>query len=173
MATYYVNLPSSGVSAEVEAPTTRSARTTYLDYLTRNKIVPWQGRNSLREEIITDRIESGQMDVDIRLNYEMEGPRQQEEIIDIGSQQLEQAQKLPPIPPTIKIQQPIPTMRPPTIAPTQVPLQVSPINTARSFPTNTVTTPTPEVVKPELKDVGQFTSKIARLSRRNLGRGRI
>ena len=31
MPTYFVTLESTGVKAEVEAPTTRSARTVYLD----------------------------------------------------------------------------------------------------------------------------------------------
>ncbi len=72
MPSYFVTLEATGISAEVEAPTTRSARTTYLDYLTRNKIVPWKGRNSLRDSIVVDRIESGQMDVDIKLDYKLE-----------------------------------------------------------------------------------------------------
>ncbi len=72
MPSYYLELPETGISAEVEAPSTRSAQTTYLDYLTRNNIVPWKGRNALRPSIVTDRIESGQMDVDINLSYSME-----------------------------------------------------------------------------------------------------
>ncbi len=72
MPSYFLELPGTDVKAEVDAPSTRSAQTTYLDYLTRNKIVPWKGRNALRPSIVTDRIESGQMDVDINLNYNLE-----------------------------------------------------------------------------------------------------
>jgi len=83
MATYFVNLPSTDVKAEIEAPSSRQARTAYLDYLVRNKIVPWRGRNLLRESIITDRIESGQVPIDVKLNYKLKEKEEEptEEIV--------------------------------------------------------------------------------------------
>ena len=56
MATYYVTLPNSGVTAEVTADTTRQARTAYLDYMTRSNQVPWKGRQDLREQLLIDKI---------------------------------------------------------------------------------------------------------------------
>ncbi len=71
MATYYITSPVE-VKAEVTAPSTRSARTTYLDYLTRNGLLPWGGRGDFRKSILIDRIESGQFPVDVDLDYRLE-----------------------------------------------------------------------------------------------------
>ncbi len=69
MASYLIEHPQIGIRAEVEAPTPRSAKTSYLDYLRRNKMIPWRGSTSLRKGIIVDRIESGSQDVDVNLQY--------------------------------------------------------------------------------------------------------
>ena len=68
-STYYVTLPNAGVTAEVTAGSTRQARTVYLDHLTRTGIVPWRGRNDLRDQIIIDRISPGQIPTDVQLSY--------------------------------------------------------------------------------------------------------
>ena len=73
MATYYVTLPNSGVTAEVTANTTRQARTAYLDYMTRSNIVPWKGRQDLRDQLLIDKITPGQIPTDVELAYGQRG----------------------------------------------------------------------------------------------------
>jgi len=75
---YYVTLPNSGVTAEVTASSTRQARTVYLDYLTRSGVVPWRGRTDLRDQIIIDRIDPGQIPTDIQLSYGQSAPQEEE-----------------------------------------------------------------------------------------------
>ena len=72
MPSYYITIPESDIEAEVSAPSTRQAQTTYPDYLTRNDIIPWRGRNKVRDFLIVDRIEPGSMPVDINLDYKLE-----------------------------------------------------------------------------------------------------
>ena len=79
-STYYVTLPNAGVTAEVTAGSTRQARTVYLDYLTRSGIVPWRGRNDLRDQIIIDRISPGQIPTDIQLSYGQQPEIPEEEL---------------------------------------------------------------------------------------------
>ena len=78
-STYYVTLPNSGVTAEVTAYSTRQARTVYLDYLTRSGVVPWRGRTDLRDQIIIDRIDPGQIPTDIQLSYGTQPQAEEEE----------------------------------------------------------------------------------------------
>jgi len=77
---YYVTLPNSGVTAEVTAQSTRQARTVYLDHLTRSGVVPWRGRTDLRDQIIIDRIDPGQIPTDIQLSYGQQQPIDEEEL---------------------------------------------------------------------------------------------
>jgi len=77
---YYVTLPNSGVTAEVTAQSTRQARTVYLDHLTRSGVVPWRGRTDLRDQIIIDRIDPGQIPTDIQLSYGQQQPIEEEEL---------------------------------------------------------------------------------------------
>ena len=79
-STYYVTLPNSGVTAEVTAYSTRQAPTVYLDYLTRSGVVPWRGRTDLRDQIIIDRIDPGQIPTDIQLSYGQQAPIDEEEL---------------------------------------------------------------------------------------------
>lgn len=78
MATYYVTLPNSGVTAEVTADTTRQARTAYLDYMTRSNQVPWKGRQDLREQLLIDKISPGQVPTDVELAYGQIAPISEE-----------------------------------------------------------------------------------------------
>jgi len=74
MPTYYVWSPDfPQVRAEVEAPDTRYARTTYLDYLHRGDMISYSQRQSLRDRIMTKRIRPGEMagETDIVLDYDM------------------------------------------------------------------------------------------------------
>ena len=79
-STYYVTLPNAGVTAEVTAGSTRQARTVYLDHLTRTGIVPWRGRNDLRDQIIIDRISPGQIPTDVQLSYGQQPDIPEEEL---------------------------------------------------------------------------------------------
>lgn len=73
MPTYYVWTPDSDVRAEVEAPDTRHARTTYLDYLHRGGIIDYTDRQRVRERVMTKRIQPGAMagETDVVLDYDM------------------------------------------------------------------------------------------------------
>ena len=155
MPSYFLELPGTGVTAEVEAPSTRSAQTTYLDYLTRNKIVPWKGRNALRPSIVTDRIESGQMDVDINLNYNLEpGGIQEEPEVMLGPQ----SQGLLNPPPIESVDRPL--------------IERSRTDVPQDVPTTTLgkQIPIQAVAKRRLSD---GVSKIGQLSRRTLGSGKF
>ena len=152
MASYFLELPGTGIKAEVEAPSTRSAQTTYLDYLTRNKIVPWKGRNALRPSIVTDRIESGQMDVDINLNYNLEsgGVEETSEVM-LGGPQF--------------VSSPIETVDRPPIA-------VSKTDIPKDVPTTSIGNQMPIQVASKRRFI-EGNSKIGNLSRRTLGKGRF
>ncbi len=155
MPSYFLELPGTGVTAEVEAPSTRSAQTTYLDYLTRNKIVPWKGRNALRPSIVTDRIESGQMDVDLNLSYSMEsGGVQEEPEVVLGPQ----SQGLLNPPPIESVNRPlIETSR------TDVPGDVPTTTLGKQIPIQGIAK----------RGFSGGVSKIGQLSRRTLGSGRF
>jgi len=71
MPTYYVISPEVDLRAEIEAPDTRYARTTYLDYLTRGGQLPYSQRQAVRSSIVVSRIESGDFPVDAKLDYDM------------------------------------------------------------------------------------------------------
>ena len=73
MPTYLASHPEIGLTAQVEAPSTRKARTTYLDYLSRNQLIDWRTRQSYRENIPVKRIDPGEVDVDVELSYSDEG----------------------------------------------------------------------------------------------------
>jgi len=91
---YFVQLPQVGVSAEVVAPTPRSAKTTYLDYLTRNRVIPWRGRQGTRTGIIVDRIEPGSMAVDVSLSYAHEQAAQADVSPGTGTPEQEQKEAM-------------------------------------------------------------------------------
>lgn len=69
MPVYFAYHPEVGIQAQVTAPTTRKARTSYMDYLTRNELVPWRGRQEFRKSIILDQIDPGSTPVDVEINY--------------------------------------------------------------------------------------------------------
>ena len=69
MATFFVLLPQTRISAEVEAPSSRKAETVYMDFLTRNKIVPWKERGKLKPFIQISRTEPGSKAADVQLVY--------------------------------------------------------------------------------------------------------
>ena len=69
MPTYYVTAPGSKISAEVDAPDSRHARTTFLDYLSRSHLIPWNARQTIRRQLMTKRIEAGSVPSSVQLNY--------------------------------------------------------------------------------------------------------
>lgn len=75
MPDYVVFAPGTGINlvAGVEAPSTKHARTVYLDYLSRNGQVSWNQRQELRKHIKVMKDTEGAMDADIYLDYDMEG----------------------------------------------------------------------------------------------------
>lgn len=55
---YYVEDRSLGVSAEVEAPDTKKARTTFVDYLQIDRnLIEWGDRSAVRKRLMVDRID--------------------------------------------------------------------------------------------------------------------
>ena len=72
MATYYVTAPGSSVTAEVNAPDSRHARTTFLDYLSRSRMIPWGARQQIRKQLMTKRMESGSIPTTVQLSYNTE-----------------------------------------------------------------------------------------------------
>lgn len=172
MAFYYLELPNTDIKAEVEAPSTRSAQTTYLDYLTRNGIVPWRGRNALRPDIIVDRIESGQMPVDINLNYNLESGGVSESEMTLGpeSQPMEEDMREemgePEMRPPVSLSRPTQRFTPQTDRPA----------TLADLPPDL---PSPEITKgmpiqaSSKRKLAYGGSKIEQLSRRTLGGGKF
>jgi len=172
--TYFVTLESTGVKAEVEAPTTRSARTVYLDYLTRNKLVPWVERQNLREEVIVDRIESGQVPIDVNLSYSLEGGGVgPDEEFSIGPQ-VPQPPQTPETPveysssyqPSVRPIQVTPTMGSKSIVDPSSPF-------VRTRGLSTISDPSLSRTGRGLGASISIGSKIAKISRSNLSRGRI
>ena len=169
MAFYFLELPGTDVKAEVEAPSTRSAQTSYLDYLTRNQIVPWKGRNALRSSIIVDRIESGQMPVDVNLNYNLEQGGVSEPETVLGPQPVTiDTFDEPEMDMEVPVSRPSPSFTPRTKRP----------GTLADLPEDL---PTPEIGASKLMPIQQASktklssggSKIEQLSRSTLGKGKF
>lgn len=67
---YFVMHPSLGVTAEVNAPTTEKARTTFLDWLERNNYISRSHRQAYRKNMVAERMEeAGAVRADITLHY--------------------------------------------------------------------------------------------------------
>ena len=70
MPTYYAVIPGKeSVSAEIDAPDKRHGRTAYLDYLARNKLIPYTERSRYRKLIILDRVDPGEISTSVKLSY--------------------------------------------------------------------------------------------------------
>lgn len=79
MPAYYVHIPNTEApTAEVEASNTKHARTTYLDYLSRNNLIGWNDRQLVRDRIHIQRVEPGQISTQIQLDYTAYSPPEQE-----------------------------------------------------------------------------------------------
>jgi len=67
---YFVMHPSLGVTAEVSAPTTEKARTTFLDWLERNNYISRSHRQAYRKNMVAERMEdAGAVRTDVSLHY--------------------------------------------------------------------------------------------------------
>jgi len=70
MFTYYVSIPNSEApTAEVEASSTKHARTSYLDYLSRNGRIGWKDRQNTRPLIKVSRMQPGEIQTQVRIDY--------------------------------------------------------------------------------------------------------
>lgn len=70
MTTYYVHIPNSEApTAEIEASSTKHARTAYLDHLSRNNIITWQQRQQTRRLIKVNRMQPGEIQTQVKLEY--------------------------------------------------------------------------------------------------------
>lgn len=73
--TYLVGAANLDVTAEVTgAPSTRHARTAFLDYLTRNHLIPYTQRKTVRSVLYTKRILPGQIATSVQLDYSTGNP---------------------------------------------------------------------------------------------------
>lgn len=70
MATYLVYIPHGDMPlAEVEADSTKHARTAYLDYLSRTGVLPFNQRQAARRLAMTKRMEPGEIRTQVQLDY--------------------------------------------------------------------------------------------------------
>jgi hypothetical protein len=67
--TYLVMAPNLSINAEVDAPDSRHARTTFLDYLSRNHLIPYTQRRTVRSVLVTKRVPAGQVPTTVQLSY--------------------------------------------------------------------------------------------------------
>lgn len=79
MATYYVHIPDSETpTAEVDASSTKHARTAYLDYLSRSGLIAWQQRQATRSLVKVNRMQPGEIQTQVKLEYGVKEPPVQE-----------------------------------------------------------------------------------------------
>jgi len=70
MTTYYANIPGhEELSAEVDSPDKRHARTVYLDHLSRNRLIPYSQRGTYRKLVKLDKMQPGEVATSIKLRY--------------------------------------------------------------------------------------------------------
>ena len=70
MTTYYTNIPGhEELSAEVDSPDKRHARTVYLDHLSRNRLIPYSQRGTYRKLVKLDKMQPGEVATSIKLRY--------------------------------------------------------------------------------------------------------
>jgi len=81
MGTYYVFKPNFEITAEVSAPDSRHARTAFLDYLSRSGQILYSQRQETRRELITKKMQPGEIQTSVQLEYGIkESPVQEIEI---------------------------------------------------------------------------------------------
>ena len=116
-----VNPQVQGVTALVHAPSTEKARTTYLDWLERNKGVSRSLRGQLRATTITKRLdgEGDNVDYTVELDYGYENPQSHPHFLpsegSVGQTQVSMPTELPspemlepsPSQPQVEVPQPM------------------------------------------------------------------
>jgi len=71
MPTYLTWIPGQNLNAEVDAPDSKHARTAFLDYMSRNGMIRWKERQAVRKQIKTERVEPGEVQTTVQLDYDM------------------------------------------------------------------------------------------------------
>ena len=90
MATYYVFIPNSEApTAEVDAPSTKHARTAYLDYLSRSGTIEYSQRGTVRKVIRLSRMQPGEVQTSVKLEYGLSEPPERE----VGPPPYDEAQR--------------------------------------------------------------------------------
>ncbi len=95
MATYYVFVPNSNSpTAEVEADTTKHAKTAYLDYLSRRDLITWKQRQPLRRLIKTVKSSPSEIQTAVKLSYGSVSPETREYQVPSPSTQVESSSEV-------------------------------------------------------------------------------
>jgi len=93
MTVYYVHIPGSEApTAEVDASSTKHARTAYLDYLSRNGTIGWRDRQLTRKFIKVNRMQPGEIQTQIKLEYGVKEPPVEE--VEVPAEQLTREEAL-------------------------------------------------------------------------------
>jgi len=183
MPTYLTFIPGFKINAEINAPSTKQARTSYLDYLQRNNYIGWDQRQAYRKKVKTDRMEPGEIATTIQLDYDMqEGPppillgqerpnyvEEEEfegEYVERAPQLQDQAMRRMEPGPRIDV---VPQR--PNMIPQRPSAEVQRPNVMQQRPTVEIPRPTPERVDTQMQlDVGRvsttITSPIARVAQK-------
>lgn len=77
MPTYFVFRPEMEITAEVNAPDKRHARTAYLDYLARNGMIGWSDRGTVRKTVKAVKAEPGEFEATVILDYGISEPAEE------------------------------------------------------------------------------------------------
>lgn len=71
MPYYYISNPrmEPNITAQAEAPSTKKARTLYLDYLVRNNVISWSERGKVRPFLVVDKMEEDEFPTRVQLSW--------------------------------------------------------------------------------------------------------
>jgi len=136
MRSYFIYIPNTEFpTAEVLAPDTRHARTTYLDYLSRSGLIEWGQRQEVRRFLVVDRMQPGEHITAITLNYNPQRILDEEDEEPLGlesvseeellEEQAGEIQQSGPRNPLAGMRLPSPEMRPSMPSPTSQGMQQS------------------------------------------------
>jgi len=81
MRTYYGFIPGQDLTAEIEAPNTRHARTAFLDYLSRGGLIQYSDRGQARKLVQVTKMDPGEFPTTVTLTY----GRAQEPEVQLGA----------------------------------------------------------------------------------------
>lgn len=89
---YFVQIPGTDFpTAEVEASSSKHARTAYLDYLSRNEYISWRDRQAWRRKTIAKRVQPGEFKTQVLLDYDGIGAVTTTEHLDVPPETAEPA----------------------------------------------------------------------------------